>query len=119
MVKYFVGQGRVGITAFAVMQCLCAATVEAQSLPVELPLSAISTEATQAGGPYASANRDHPTTIAKIWDQNPYGVMQTYTDDYGNPRVTNASAAHASLQPVVPNTVRDNPKVFGRSARGG
>ncbi len=80
-------------------------------------LNAINTEAIKAGGQYASANRDYLSTVAKIWDQNPYGMMKEYTDDYSNPRVANNGAAPAPAAQT--NTMRDDPKVFGRSARGG
>ncbi len=80
-------------------------------------LDAISTEAIKAGGQYASANRDYLTNIAKTWDQNPYGMMKEYTDDYSNPRVANNGTAPAPTAQT--NTMRDDPKVFGRSARGG
>lgn len=66
-------------------------------------LNAINTEAIKAGGQYASANRDYLTNIAKTWDQNPYGMMKEYTDDYSNPRVANNGTASAPAAQISNN----------------
>ena len=80
-------------------------------------LNAINTETTRAGGPHASTNNAHLTTIANLWETRGDLVVSPYLKDTSNPMV--ARADRSADRPSTPAITRDDPKVFGRSARGG
>jgi hypothetical protein len=79
-------------------------------------LDAINAEAIGAGGQNPVSNREQLTSIATLWDRNPEGMLSTYTQDNSNPRIAIAN----NIPAIIPqtNSTQDDPKVFGRSARG-
>jgi hypothetical protein len=83
---------------------------------LERLLGAINNIARVLGGPHEAAVRDHLSKFAQAWDRDPFGMMRQFTSQYGqtvqNPYFRNVAAA----QPLARG---DDPKVRGRSARGG
>jgi hypothetical protein len=61
-------------------------------------VNAIQIRAAEIGGVYAEANRDHLTTIANLWDRNPQGMINTYTQDASNTRIASNNSAPPSSQ---------------------
>ena len=80
-------------------------------------VDAINIEALNATGANASASRDHLINIATTWDRNPAGFLSAYTQDTSNPRVSISNSVPTTAR--QPSNSNDDPKVFGRSARGG
>lgn len=80
-------------------------------------LNAIANETERAGGSYASANNAHLANIAQTWDVRADQLVSAYRTDTSNPLV--ARADKPTERPATAANTRDDPKVFGRSARGG
>jgi hypothetical protein len=63
----------------------------------------------------SQTHADFLIAVLKVWDQDPEGFFKEYVGSAGIATTTNPAPA----QPANPNLSRDDPKVFGRSARGG
>lgn len=80
-------------------------------------LTAINTETARTGGAYANAINAHLFNIAQTWDTRADQIVSAYVQDESNPLV--ARADKPTERPNTAANTRDDPKVFGRSARGG
>lgn len=95
---------------------------ESPQYSLQVVLDAIAEMTPRAGGRNANTNREYLQTIVRLWDANPYGMMKEFTDPPYVVTVTNPGwAGLATNSRSAGNTAvtKDDPKVFGRSARGG
>jgi hypothetical protein len=90
---------------------------------LQTELDAIAQEAPHTGDKNYLANAEFLSAVLRAWDQDPNAMLKEYTDDISNPMVARATKADTPLASPVPSAqtspLSDDPKVFGRSVRGG
>jgi hypothetical protein len=88
---------------------------QSKAYSLQAQIESIRQEAASSDDRNSTTNADFLIAVLKVWDQDAEGFFKEYVGSTGIATTANPAPA----QSANPSPSRDDPKVFGRSARGG